>query len=88
MPIASAITKPTSRWHCAAWGSVDASAVMTASDSSGSASMARVARRSTSMTRSDSAAWRGGRECTRRDRSRTQSTSASASRWSFEEKYR
>ena len=58
----------------------------TASDSLGSFSMARVARRSTSVTRSVMVSPLGGRWPTRRSRSWVHSTMAAASRWSFDEK--
>jgi hypothetical protein len=84
--IVSAMTAPTSCWQRAAAGSVEARAMITASDKRASASIACVARRSTSMTRSARCSPFGGRACTRRPRSRTHSVSASASRWSFDEK--
>ena len=82
------ITSPTSRWQRAACGSVDDSAVITASDRLGSVSIARVARRRTLITRSATVSPTSGRWATRRPRSRAHSTSDSASRWSFDAKYR
>jgi hypothetical protein len=84
----SPITAPTSRWQLAACGSVDVSAVTTASDSLGSLSIAFVARRRMLTTRSAVVSPFGGRAVTRWPRSAAQSTSAAASRWSFDEKYR